>query len=95
MREIHVRIRAEEGFQTARFMVQDTLIMLHAAGISAQWEQSKVGVQLNEYDDILKVGFHDLATMGYQSFYFDRKHAQMIEIFFQLLGFPMIEKNPE
>ncbi len=93
MKEVNISIRAEEGFQAARFMVQDNLIMLHAAGISAQWEQSKIGIQLTEYDNILKVGVHDLGHMGYQSFYFDRKDSQIIEIFFQLLGYPKIERN--
>ncbi len=78
----------------AEISYQDNLIMLHSPDISAQWSPNRIGLQVTNHGDLVKVGFTTLSTSDpsvsthYQSFHFDSQHFEEIEKFFKVFGFP-------
>lgn len=89
--EIELKFITESKTEKSTIMIRGHLIMLHTSGISAQWPIDHVGVSLFRINEnMIKLGFHSTERpQSYQSFHFDSKNFDELEIFFKSLGFPM------
>ncbi len=74
----------------ATIQVFNNLLMLHSSNISAQWPLDSIGPTLtHQGEGIIKLGFHNVRSDGYQSFYFNSEYYDIINNFFKLYRFPM------
>lgn len=93
--EISFLIQTDSNvFNEASFLIYDALIIMHSAGISAQWPLKGTGIQLTKQNkNIMKIGFMGSDGTSYQSFYLNISAYDDIKHFFKQLGFPMPESE--
>lgn len=91
--EISFLIQTDSNvFNEASFLIYANLIIMHSAGISAQWPLKGTGIQLTKQNkNIMKIAFMGSDGISYQSFYLNVSAYDDIKRFFKQLGFPMPE----
>ena len=85
--------KVEGGFNIT-FSYQMDLLMLHGAGLSAQWNPDSVAIQVNmEPDGMAHVRLwpqHNPVD-GYLHFFFDSEYFDQAAAFFRKLGYPVAQ----
>lgn len=89
------RLKSGTHIEFSVFNVLPNVLMLRGENVCVQWSLNRVGVEISDYDKMIKIGFHyihdELGDCQY--FFFDKGEKSALFNFFKSLGLVRIEEN--